>query len=449
MRQFKQFIGRLDSQLLGEHGRDATLFEELTAIQRESGIMHGKRPISPFLRPFFLERSRYDAVCRAAHALSGAFATLTVEALKSPALLEILCLTEAEERLARFEPGYREVSVTSRLDTYLNAHGFKFLEYNAETPAGVGDQHKLEQMFRHVPTIRDFLSKHPHSVPSPHVMLLHVLDRAYREWGGKKENPSIAIVDWSGVDTSAEFEILRDYFELSHYPSRVLDPSELEFDGKVLRSGEFDIDILYKRLITNEFLERFDETHPIARAVAAGAVCMANSFRSKVPHKKSSFAILSDDRFHGLFASEQLDAIREHIPWTRLVEDCRTSFYGREVDLLEFIRSDRSMWVLKPVDDYGGRGIHIGWEYGESEWDAAIDRALEVPFVVQERVEVEKTSIPVYAETEATIEELNVDFDPFLFMGKVEGGMVRLSSGSLVNVTQGGGETALVILEGF
>jgi hypothetical protein len=34
-------------------------------------------------------------------------------------------------------------------------------------------------------------------------------------------------------------------------------------------------------------------------------------------------------------------------------------------------------------------------------------------------------------------------------MGEVEGGMVRLAPGSLVNITQGGGETALAILEDF
>ena len=47
------------------------------------------------------------------------------------------------------------------------------------------------------------------------------------------------------------------------------------------------------------------------------------------------------------------------------------------------------------------------------------------------------------------MESLTVDFDPFLFCGVVEGGMVRLASGSLVNITQGGGETALAILKGF
>jgi hypothetical protein len=50
---------------------------------------------------------------------------------------------------------------------------------------------------------------------------------------------------------------------------------------------------------------------------------------------------------------------------------------------------------------------------------------------------------------EARIESLTVDFDPFLFRGNVEGGMVRLAAGSLVNITSGGGETALAILEGF
>lgn len=445
----KEIVSDLDRQLLREHRFDTALFAELTEIQKASGIMHGKRPISPFLRPYFLESSRYEAIRRAAHTLTGAFTALTDAALENAELMGLLCLTEAEEKFARFEPGYSEISVTSRLDTFLDKHGFKFLEYNAETPAGVGDQHRLEEMFTHVPLVREFLSHHPHRFPQPHKKLLQVLDRAYREFGGKKEKPSIAIVDWAGVDTAPEFEILREYFESYGYPARIFDPAEFEFDGEVLRSEGFVVDIFYKRLIIHEFLDRFDETHPISRAVEAGAVCMANSFRSKIPHKKSSFAILSDDRFHRLFTSEQIDAIRSHIPWTRMVDDTRTSFQEDEVDLLEFIRSDREMCVLKPVDDYGGKGISFGWECNESEWDDAISHALETPFVVQQRVGVEKTSIPVYRGGEAAIEELNVDFDPFLFMGEVEGGMVRLASGSLVNITQGGGETALAILEGF
>ena len=425
--KMNELLADLDRQLLRQHRFDTALFDELTAIQKASGILHGHRPISPFLRPYFLEASRYRSIRRAAHAINSAFESMTKAALEDPELMARLGLTEAEERFARFEPGYRTVSVSSRLDTFLDPDGFKFLEYNAETPAGVGDQHQLEELVMRVPPVRKFLADHLHHFPQPHIHLLRALDAAYREYGGKKEKPNIAIVDWKEVDTSPEFAVLRSYFESSGYPSRILDPSELEFDGTVLRSGDFVVDIFYKRLVIHEFLDRFNETHPIARAIAQGSVCMANSFRSKIPHKKSGFAILSDHKYHRLFSPAQLGAICEHIPWTRLMEEVRSVYGETEIDLIEFVRSKRERLVLKPVDDYGGKGIVFGWESTESAWDDALGHALEVPYVVQERAGVEKTRIPLFSDGEASLEALTVDFDPFLFGGEVEGGMVRLA----------------------
>ena len=119
------------------------------------------------------------------------------------------------------------------------------------------------------------------------------------------------------------------------------------------------------------------------------------------------------------------------------------------MELVEFIRAGRDQFVLKPNDEYGGKGIYFGWDSSEAEWDDAIAVALKAHYIVQERVLVEKTDIPVFMNGEARIESLTVDFDPFLFRGNVEGGMVRLAAGSLVNITSGGGETALAILEGF
>lgn len=448
-KDLQSLVSELDRDLMREYRFDTDLFGELTDIQRKHGILHGERPICPFLRPYFLEASRYNAIRHAAQVLSKAFGSLTKAALESDELMEILGMTETEERFARFEPGHEHVSITSRLDTFLHPGGFKFLEYNAENPAGIGDQSGLETLFKHVPVVRDFLCANEHSFPQPHIRLLEVLDRAYREGGGEKERPNIAIVDWEGVDTGAEFEILKRFFESRGYLTSIFDPQELEYDGMALRAGSFEIDVFYKRVIISEFLERFDERHPISLACADGNVCMANSFRSKIPHKKSGFAILSDKRFHHLFSAAQIDVIDKHIPWTRNVRHITTTYGDDTIDLVEFIRTERRRCVLKPNDDYGGKGITFGWESTVSEWDDAIGRALSNDYVVQERVNVEKTEIPVYFEGEARIESLTVDFDPFLFMGEVEGGMVRLASGSLVNITQGGGETALVILEGI
>jgi len=438
---------RLDRDLIARHRFDTGLFEELTQYQLSMGLTHGDRAISPFLRPYFLGASRYRAIRQAARELSGAFESLTEAALEYPDIMLQLGLTEAEERFARFEPGYRVVSVTSRLDTFLSESGFKFLEYNAETPAGVGDQSVFAKIYDRIPLVRQFLGENEHFVPQPHKQLLEAMLAAYREYGGRAKRPNIAIVDWAGVDTSAEFEILAGHFESNGYKTLICDPEELEYNGEKLHVGPFEIDIFYKRLIIHEFLERSDEKHPLQRAIADGNVCMVNSFRSKIPHKKAGFAVLSDDKYHRLFTPAQIESIRAHIPWTRIVRDAKTDYQGTPIDLLEFIRRERSRFILKPNDDYGGKGIVFGWESTESEWDDALEAAVESDFVVQERASVEKTEIPVFREGEVSIESLTVDFDPYLFAGETEGGMVRLAPGSLVNVTQGGGETGLVILE--
>ena len=445
----KDIVARLDRDLLERHGVDTALFGELADLQRASGILHGSRPISPFLRPYFLERTRYDAIRRAARILSLAFESVTAAALKSDALMTELGVSEKEARWARLEPRYAGVSVNSRLDTFLTADGFAFLEYNAENPAGIGDQPSLERLFRAVPAVNEFLSANDHHFPQPHVRLLDVLVSAYRDFGGKKAKPNIGIVDWAGVSTAPEFGILKEYFEKSGHTARICDPNELEYRDSHLTAAGFEIDVFFKRVIIHEFLDKFDETHPLYLACQDGAVCMANSFRSKIPHKKAGFAVLTDGRYESMFTNEQLAVIREHVPWTRTVSDESTTYNGKTIELLEFIRATRERFVLKPNDDYGGKGISFGWESSEREWDDAIGHALDSHHLVQERVGVEKTDIPLISEGEARMASLTVDFDPFLFRGEVEGGMVRLAPGSLVNISSGGGETALAILEGY
>ncbi len=439
-------IDKLNEQIYETYLSDTKLFSELNKIQAELGLLYDSRPTCPFLRPHFLSRSQYDEIANAAETIAEAFEILALAALKDDEILARLDLTEKEKRMARINPGYDKLCVTSRLDTFVAGNNFKFLEYNAETPAGVGDQMQIEVVLSHIPKIKDFLAENKHWRPKPHQLLLQSLFKTYREFGGRKDKPNVAIVDWEGVSTESEFYILKEYFESMGFKTLIADPDELEYDGGKLHAGDFEIDVFYKRIIIHEFLEKFDENHPFVRAYSDGNIFMANSFRTKLAHKKAGFAILTDEKYNRLFTPNQLEIIRQHIPWTRKVEDFKTKFNDREINLLEFLGRERETFLLKPNDDYGGKGITLGWETSQSDWEMAIANALQNSFIVQERVAIEKKLFPVFAE-KVTIEELFVDFDPFLFLNKVEGGLVRLSSSSLVNVTQGGGQTALIVLE--
>ena len=61
---------------------------------------------------------------------------------------------------------------------------------------------------------------------------------------------------------------------------------------------------------------------------------------------------------------------------------------------MPFILEHRERFVLKANDEYGGKGIILGWETDAERWVQAMQTALDEPFVVQERVAVPKEGYP-------------------------------------------------------
>ena len=102
--------------------------------------------------------------------------------------------------------------------------------------------------------------------------------------------------------------------------------------------------------------------------------------------------------------------------------------------------------VLKPNDEYGGKGVVIGWETAPDEWARALAEALRTPSIVQERVTIAYEAYPAMVDGTVQIGRRLVDSDPFVFGNEVHGCLCRLSTVTLLNVTAGGGSTTPVFL---
>src|SRR5437870_5355858 len=133
--------------------------------------------------------------------------------------------------------------------------------------------------------------------------MLELLLNCYEEYLQRKADqpPTIAIVDLKGLPTQKEFELFCEYFQSRGFPSIICAPEELEFSKGRLRCGEAEIDIVYKRLLVNEYLPIVNKYPALLDAYRAHAICMVNSFRSKLIHKKALFAVLTDERHESLF----------------------------------------------------------------------------------------------------------------------------------------------------
>lgn len=157
---------------------------------------------------------------------------------------------------------------------------------------------------------------------------------------------------------------------------------------------------------------------------------------------------MTDRRRATLFSPEEQEAIRKHVPWTRLVRAEKSDYFGKEIDLVEYLKTNRQRLVLKPNDDYGGHGITIGWNTDEVGWDEALRNALaNGDYLAQERVPTARETFPALKD-DGTIEfaEQLVDLDPLLFNGKVGSAFTRLSFTELANVSSGGGMVPTFII---
>ena len=411
---------------------------------RAAKLTFGNRVHCPFLRPFFLSPEDEQRVRIVAETMVELGERVAHAALGDPSLLGQFHLREEELRLVRLGKIAGPASTASRLDAFLLPDSLKFAEYNGESPAGAGYTETLAEVFRELPVMKRFEGEYQiHSYPLS-AKLLDALVMSYIDWGGTSKRPQMLITDWREVPTWSEFEILKARFEKMGVPVELADPRDLNFDGKQLVANGKRIDLVYRRVLMNDIVARASECKALVDAVAANAVCMANHFRCKIPHVKAFFAVLTDERNDGLFSFGERDLLRKHVPWTRVVADVRTSHYGKPVELLEFLRSERQNLVLKPSDEYGGSGVTLGWETTEAQWDACIEKAIESTqgcWIVQERIPIRREMFPwIQSNGQVEFRDMLVDFAPYLFRGKLCGFLTRLSATGLANVTSGGGQ---------
>jgi uncharacterized circularly permuted ATP-grasp superfamily protein len=434
-------IGAYHDLLSDEVGAESQA--QLDAQLRARGLYFGDRPLCTVVRPRFMSPAQHRTLQSGVARIARAFARAHEAAMADAALRQQLGLEPWEEQLIAADPGFAEPSPTSRLDAFfLDGAGLRFTEYNAETPAGAGYNDALSTVFYGLPVMRRFLRRYDvRPLPARHGVLRVLLD-AYEQWARRREAPTIAILDWRDVPTFSEFLLFQEYFREQGVACEIVDPREVEYRDGRLRAGAFPITLIYKRVLLSELVTREGMDTPVLRAVRDGAVCMVNPVRCKLLHKKTSLAVLSDERNARLFGDEERRAIEAHIPWTRRVEERRTSYQGREVDLIPFIAQSRETMVLKPSDDYGGAGIVLGWEVDQSAWETAVRKAMGQPYIVQERIVLPFETYPSVVDGRVTFQDRMLDTAPFVAHGEsVDGCLTRLSTAALLNVTAGGGST--------
>ena len=460
MSHLQEAISRYNKILEAEPHKDLSWVKLLHEQMEAERLSAGGRLLCPFLRPNFVTRRQYESMVRTGEALISAIERMEQVVLASPALLARMQLLPAEKMLAAVDPGYHMSEVAARFDLHLSNGTLQVVQYNADSPSGLAWAENLADIFYDCPPVKEFRKRYTLTRMGGKKYFLSALLKAYKQFNtshgnhanhnghnghngnnGHSKKPNIAILEFRtpfAVGGQGEYQLFREFFREAGYATEIVSPEQLEYRNGVLRNGSFEIDLIYRRISAQEFLMRFDLSHPLVHAYRDHAVCVVNSFRSEMTHKKALFGLLTDETLTAKFPAAERKAIKDHVPWTRLVAPGKTTYHERTIELLDFIHQHREKLVLKPNDDYSDQQTFAGSEMDAQAWERAVRQAQRLPYVVQDKVEPAKSVFPMMTYGHLEYREMQVDVHPQAFLGKVSGCASWLSGAAGAYSSSGG-----------
>jgi Glutathionylspermidine synthase preATP-grasp len=419
--------------------RCAGIEEEIERWLSENDVVFAGHTIPFVLMPHFVSPGQLRRVRRAVACLSSVLDRFCDAYAVDGRLREELAVPAAEDALIRLDPGYSRPLRICRLDAFLQGYEVKFLEFNADSPAGIGYTDVLYEGLRKaidLPGVNaEFETAYTPMLP----VLIDTLRGAYRELRSERtelpETPRLALVDAEGSPSVPEFRIICAAARAVGLEALWGTLDEVAYDGSHLRVRGEPVHLVYRRAL----LEDLPEGDLIAAARDRRAA-VVNPFRARVANNKKLFALLQDPRFAHLVEEPERRVIDETIPWTRVLRPGRTSYGEWVVDLLQFVSDNRERLVLKPASDYGGHGVSLGMETDQSRWDGLIEEHVQDgDFVVQEYVPVPEEMFPTVEDGRVQMRLKRFNINPFGIGGRYAGMITRISDQAVINVTAGGG----------
>jgi len=454
-----EFIDRVnaDYERIVRETNPVEQFKDLQQKMAAKGMVMFDKPFPTFLKPYFVDQRNREMVAESTRLILSGIEKIGKAFLEGNDFDGMVHQEGRIAELSRIDPIYPHIQGMVRLDCFYDPHTgmMKYLEYNCGDPSGMGWNDAMVDIFMGLPAVQE-LGK-LYNLSPDYLLESHrrTLLRYYAEFCEvkgiqPKEQPVFGIVCWNESTILADFELIVERLQQAGYEAYFADPSELAYDGKDVTLRGIKLDIIYRDAIDDFIKDEFwPHCQPIIQAYRDGAICFVNPICAATGDFKPLPAIMTMEKFRGLFTEEEWESYKKHVPWTRLVRPGETDFQGKTVDMRDLLLGNKDGFVLKPNEGYGGFGIVIGIDASQAEWEEAVDKALapDADYAVQEFVPIPKDRFPTIEDGELKgFEPRNININYWSHGGEFAGAFLRASFGNIVNVHQGGGLVPVIFV---
>lgn len=318
----------------------------------------------------------------------------------------------------------------ARVDIFFNEddYTFKFCEFNADGASAMNEDKELNAVIAETETYKQFTKRFNVHSSELFDSWSETLLSIYQTVENAVEKPHVAIVDFLHHEKNNEFEVFKKAFNNHNCTCEICEITALSYhDGALYSETGKKIDVVYRRAVTCDIMDSYDEIPDFIHAVEDNAVVLIGDFRTQVIHNKIVFEILHRPETAAFLTESEQDFVREHIPFT-------TELTAENVEKYKVLEN-KEKWVIKPEDSYASKGVYAGVEdASDKKWRKAVKANLDNHYLLQEYCEpYESLNIDLLHKSNAHYKYYSNITGLFLYGGKLCGLYSRIAKNSIIS----------------
>lgn len=319
----------------------------------------------------------------------------------------------------------------ARIDIFFNEddYSFKFCEFNADGASAMNEDKELYGVISETEAFKRFEKRFDVRSNELFDSWAECFFDIYASSENAVEKPHVAIVDFlHGEKHNYEFEEFRSAFENQNCTCEICEITSLKYkDGALYSHSGKKIDAVYRRAVTCDIMESYDEVGDFINAVKDNAVVLIGDFRTQVIHNKIIFKILRDPMTANILDEAERAFVEEHIPFTVSLTEENVKKYN--------VFEEKEKWVIKPEDSYASRGVIAGVEdVSDKKWRKAVREGIGNHYILQEYCKpYESPNIDLLHKSDAEYKNYSNITGLFVYGGKLAGLYSRIARTSIIS----------------
>lgn len=408
---------------MGKYEKDYRL--TLEKVANSTAIYKGK-PVPFLYHPMFYTEKDIENFTKIGDTLISITNKVTKRYLESKGFRQKFEFSPLLEELILVDNGYDINVPIGRFDLfYKDEDNFKFCELNTDGSSAMNEDNTIGEILLQTEALKDFSKEY-------NLSLFELIDRwvddsvsIFRQWNNKIEKPNIAIVDFTESGTSKEFEVFKAAFIKKGYNTIIADPRDLKYRDGGLYFEDFKIDMVYRRIVTFELIEKANEIPDFIEAYKNKAFCSIGSIRSQVVHNKIIFKILHDEDTLEFLSEEERKFVKNHIPVTGL-------FKG-DNKVYNEVLNNKDKYIMKPLDLNASQGVYAGRDLTQDEWKKRLDDSFNKDYLYQEFFTPFTREHILFEDNEIKVEEFRSIVGLFIYKEKFAGIYTRIGKNNIIS----------------